>query len=124
MPARSIPILFLSALLLAGCAPEPSPLAAQLRQEFQPGLSLAEASEHLLAHGAVFTLSSATQCKTQMAHSALAAELSPRGGPCIFGKIAVTRNWLGGRSDVILQLVFSSEGTLADGNFEELASGF
>lgn len=52
----------------------------------------------------------------------MAAALPARGGPCIFGKIPVGTDWLGGRTDVILQLVFTPDGQLADGNFEEIRS--
>ena len=34
----------------------------------------------------------------------------------------VGTDWLGGRTDVILQLVFTPDGRLADGNFEEIRS--
>ena len=67
---------------------------------------------------------SLTELRELAKRSAMASQLPPRGGPCIFGKIPVSTNWLGGRTDVILQLVFTPDGTLADGNFEEIRNLF
>ena len=64
----------------------------------------------------------AAECDELGRKSAMAAQLPARGGPCIFGKIPVGTDWLGGRTDVILQLVFTPDGRLADGNFEEVRS--
>lgn len=109
-------------LALAGCSPSPSPLPEELRAEFQPGMDLEEARRRLIAHGTTFSLKSDTECTALVERSPNVSQLRPRGGACIFGKIPLSRTWFGGHTDVILQLVFSADGKLADGQFEEIGS--
>lgn len=120
---RHRPIATLAAVaLLAACTPAPSPLVPELRAQFRPGLPLVDAIAALKARNTTFSVRSLTECETLARQSALATTLRPQGGACIFGKIPVSQNWLGGRRDVIVQLVFSHDDQLVDGNFEELSS--
>ena len=107
---------------LAACTAAPSPLVPQLRQALPPGLDIAAAEAELKRHATTYSIRTAAECDALGRKSAMAAQLPARGGPCIFGKIPVSTDWLGGRTDVILQLVFSPDGRLADGNFEEVRS--
>ncbi|MRR51785.1 MAG: hypothetical protein EG825_12890 [Rhodocyclaceae bacterium] len=95
-------------------------LVAELRKEFQPGLPLARAQELLKARNTTYSLRSAAECEALVKEARTAVNLAPRGGPCIFGKIPVSRTWYGARSDVILQLVFTADGRMVDGNFEAI----
>lgn len=111
------------ALLFAGACSsgnESATLVAQLHRDFQPGLAIAQAQELLKARNATFSVRSAGECETLVKEARTAVNLTPRGGPCIFGKIPVSRTWYGARSDVILQLVFTADGKMADGNFEAI----
>ena len=112
----------LATLALGACTPAPSPLIPQLRGALTPGVTLAAAEAKLRRHGTTYSIKSAAECDELGRRSAMAAALPARGGPCIFGKIPVGTDWLGGRTDVILQLVFTPDGRLADGNFEEVRS--
>jgi hypothetical protein len=114
--------LFIACAALAACTAAPSPLVPQLRQALQPGLTIAAAEAELKRHAATWSIKSAAECDEIGRKSAMAAQLPARGGPCIFGKIPVGTDWLGGRTDVIVQLVFTPDGRLADGNFEEIRS--
>lgn len=107
---------------LAACSPAPSPLPDQLGAEFQPGMSLDDARRRLTAHGTTFSEKSSTECQALVERSPNVSQLPPQGGPCVFGKIPLSRSWFGGKSDVILQLVFSADGRLADGHFEQIDS--
>ena len=118
---RPLALLAASAAL-AACSAAPSPLVPQLRQALQPGLTIAAAEAELKRHATTYSIKTATECDEIGRKSAMAAQLPARGGPCIFGKIPVGTDWLGGRTDVILQLVFTPDGRLADGNFEEIRS--
>lgn len=127
MPAQRLPTaaaLVLTTLILTACEAPPSTLVPELRQQFQPGLTQAAAETALRARGTTFSIRSPAECAELANRSAMASQLPPRGGPCIFGKIPVSTNWLGGHTDVILQLVFTPDGTLADGNFEEIRNLF
>jgi len=114
---------FLAPLLLAlVCTPvlagDAKALIAELRKDFQPGLTMTRAQELLKARNTTFSVRSPTECEALVKEARTAVNLTPRGGPCIFGKIPVSRTWYGARSDVILQLVFTADGKMADGNFE------
>ena len=111
----------LCALALSACSGR-SDLPERLRQEFRPGLSIAEAREKLTAHGTTYSIRNTMECEGLVRNSPIAALQPPQGGLCIFGKIPVSKSWFGVRSDVILQLVFSGDGVLQDGNFEEVTS--
>ena len=114
----------LSALVLAACGAAPSPLVPQLREQFRPGMTQAVAEAALHARGTTYSVRNPAECAELANRSAMTAQLQPRGGICIFGKIPLSKNWLGGSTDVILQLVFTSDGKLADGNFEEIENTF
>ena len=114
--------LLVACATLAACTASPSPLVPQLREALKPGLSVAAAEAELKRHATTWSVKTATECDEIGRKSAMAAQLPARGGPCIFGKIPVGTDWLGGRTDVILQLVFTPDGQLADGNFEEIRS--
>ena len=114
--------LLVACATLAACTAAPSPLVPQLRQVMQPGLSVAAAEAELRRHATTYSIKTAAECDEIGRKSAMAAQLPARGGPCIFGKIPVGTDWLGGRTDVIVQLVFTPDGRLADGNFEEIRS--
>ena len=122
MPTLRPLTLLLACAALAACTAAPSPLVPQLRQALQPGLTIAAAEAELKRHATTYSIKTATECDEIGRKSAMAAQLPARGGPCIFGKIPVGTDWLGGRTDVILQLVFTPDGRLADGNFEEIRS--
>ena len=122
MPTLRPLTLLLACAALAACTAAPSPLVPQLRQALQPGLTIAAAEAELKRHATTYSIKTATECDELGRKSAMAAQLPARGGPCIFGKIPVGTDWLGGRTDVILQLVFTPDGRLADGNFEEIRS--
>lgn len=112
----------LALLSVNACAPAPSPLPAELKAELGLGMPVAEASERLRAHGTTLSVYSATECQALLDRSPNIAQLPPRGGPCIFGKIPLSKTWYGGHTDVILQIVFDADGRLADANIEELGS--
>ncbi|MBS0348562.1 MAG: hypothetical protein JSR69_19115 [Proteobacteria bacterium] len=113
--------LFLAAGLSA-CTSSPSPLPDQLSAEFQPGIPLDDARKKLAAHGTTFSEKTAAECQALVERSPNVSQLPPQGGPCVFGKIPLTRSWFGGKSDVILQLVFGADGRLVDGHFEQIDS--
>lgn len=112
------------ALLLAGtaCTPAPSPLLPTLKAEFRPGLALTDAVRLLDTHGTTHSEKSAAECQALLDRSPNSAQLPPRGGPCIFGKIPLSKSWYGLHTDLILQLVFTPDGRLADGQFEEIST--
>ena len=114
--------LLVACATLAACTAAPSPLVPQLRQALPPGLDIAAAEAELKRHSTTYSIKTAAECDEIGRKSAMSAQLPARGGPCIFGKIPVGTDWLGGRTDVILQLVFTPDGRLADGNFEEIRS--
>ena len=122
MRTRQPLALLLACAALTACSADPSPLVPQLREALKPGLSVAAAEAELKRHNTTWSVKTATECDEIGRKSAMAAQLPARGGPCIFGKIPVGTDWLGGRTDVILQLVFTPDGRLADGNFEEIRS--
>lgn len=122
MHTRQPLALLLACAALAACSADPSPLVPQLRQALPPGTSLAAAEAELKRHATTYSIKTAAECDEIGRKSAMAAQLPARGGPCLFGKIPVGTDWLGGRTDVILQLVFTPDGQLADGNFEEIRS--
>ena len=122
MPTLRPFALLLACAALAACTGAPSPLVPQLRQALPPGLDIAAAEAELKRHPTTYSIKTAAECDELGRKSAMAAQLPARGGPCIFGKIPVGTDWLGGRTDVILQLVFTPDGRLADGNFEEIRS--
>ena len=94
----------------------------QIRFFAIPALDPGAAEAELKRHPTTYSIKTAAECDELGRKSAMAAQLPARGGPCIFGKIPVGTDWLGGRTDVILQLVFTPDGQLADGNFEEIRS--
>ena len=122
MPRHSSLALLIACATLAACTAAPAPLVPQLRQALQPGVSLAAAEAELKRHNTTWSVKTAAECDALGRQSAMAAQLPARGGPCLFGKIPVGTDWLGGRTDVIVQLVFTPDGRLADGNFEEIRS--
>ena len=122
MPRHSSLALLVACATLTACTAAPSPLVPQLREALQPGLSLAAAEAELKRHPTTYSIKTAAECDELGRKSAMAAQLPARGGPCLFGKIPVGTDWLGGRTDVILPLVFTPDGLLADGNFEEIRS--
>ena len=101
-------------------APGSAPSAGSDEAELWYAMERAEAE--LKRHPTTYSIKTATECDELGRKSAMAAQLPARGGPCIFGKIPVGTDWLGGRTYVILQLVFTPDGRLADGNFEEIRS--
>lgn len=107
---------------LAACSPAPSPLPDQLSAEFQPGMALDDARKRLTAHGTTFSERTTAECQALVERSPNVSQLPPQGGPCVFGKIPLSRSWYGGKSDVILQLVFGADGRLVDGHFEQIDS--
>ncbi|MDD5249573.1 MAG: hypothetical protein PHY45_11340 [Rhodocyclaceae bacterium] len=115
-------VLF-AALVLAACGGgEATPLLAQLNKDFQPGLTVGQAQDLLKTRGAASSLRSAAECEALVKEARVPTQISPRGGPCVFGKIPVARGWFGAHTDVILQLVFGADGKLVDASFEEIAS--
>lgn len=88
MPAHRLPAaaLALSAFILAACEAPPSTLVPELRQQFQPGLTQAAAESALRQRGTTFSIRSPAECAELTRRSAMASQLPPRGGPCIFGK--------------------------------------
>lgn len=114
-------LALLCAVAVAACAGK-SDLPDRLRQEFRPGLPIADAREKLGAHGTTYSIRNTMECEGLARNSAIAALQPPPGGMCIFGKIPVSRSWFGVRTDVILQLVFNHDGVLLDANFEEITS--
>lgn len=119
--SRLAAALFL-ATNLGACTSSPSPLPDQLSAEFQPGLSLDDARKKLATHGTTFSEKTASECQALVERSPNVSQLPPQGGPCLFGKIPLSRSWYGGKSDVILQLVFAADGRLVDGHFEQIDS--
>ncbi len=109
-------------LLLSACAPAPSAVPAEMQAEFQPGMMLEDASKRLTARGTTFSVKTEAECTALVERSPNISQLRPRGGPCIFGKIPLSKTWFGGHTDVILQIVFSADNTLADAHFEEIGS--
>lgn len=116
--------LCLSILSLTACAPAPSPLPMQLRQALPLGISLADARKLLDAKGATVSIRDIKECMAMIESGNVRGQISPHGGPCLFGKIPVDHAWYGTRRDVIVQLVFDPTERLADANFEEIAFPF
>ncbi|WP_153159779.1 hypothetical protein [Zoogloea sp. 1C4] len=121
---RAISAALLAALALAGCEEPPSLLVPELQQQFRPGYPLADAIQSLKARNATLSVHNRSECESLARANTMSSRLRPGGGPCIFGKIPVSKNWLGGHTDVILQLVFNAEDKLADGDFEEIRVPF
>jgi hypothetical protein len=122
-PRHLIPALAVS--LICACSSgndAANKLIAQLHTDFQPGLSTTRAQELLTASKATFSVRSAAECNALVSEARTSVNLAPQGGPCIFGKIPVSQTWYGGHTDVILQLVFTPDGKMADGNFEAIES--
>lgn len=112
-------------LLLGACNLTPNPLPEQMSGEFTPGMSLDDARQRLTAHGTTFSVKTDAECMALVERSPNVSQLRPRGGPCVFGKIAgKPEGLLGGHSDVILQLVFDGRGALVDAHFEEIRQLF
>lgn len=111
---------------LAACSSndEEQRLIARLHADLQPGVSLAQAESLLKSQGASFSERTAQECDALVKEARVPTQLQPKGGACVFGKLPVSRNWYGGRSDIILQLVFDAEGKLRDGSFEAIQSAF
>jgi hypothetical protein len=127
VPTRITPLCRLLASLallssVAACAPAPSTLPAELKAEMGVGMSIDEVGARLRAHGTTLSVHSATECQALLDRSPNIAQLPPRGGPCLFGKIPLSKTWYGGHTDVILQIVFDASSKLVDANFEELGS--
>lgn len=116
--------ILVATFALAGCEAPPSPLVPELQQQFKPGHALADAIQSLKARNATLSIHNRSECESLARASTMSSRLRPGGGPCIFGKIPVSRNWLGGHTDVILQLVFDPQDKLADGDFEEIRVPF
>ncbi len=121
-PPLRLLVANLALLSVTACAPAPSPLPAELKAELGVGMPVAEASKRLRAHGTTLSVYSAAECQALLDRSPNISQLPPRGGPCIFGKIPLSKTWYGAHTDVILQIVFDASGKLVDGNFEELGS--
>lgn len=121
---RAIAAPLLAALALASCEEPPSPLVPELQQQFRPGYPLADAIQSLKARNATLSVYNRSECESLARANTMTSRLRPGGGPCIFGKIPVSKNWLGGHTDVILQLVFNAEDKLRDGDFEEIRVPF
>ncbi|MCE1187451.1 MAG: hypothetical protein LWW92_17820, partial [Rhodocyclales bacterium] len=71
-----------------------------------------------------FSVRAAPECEELVRQSSVNVQLSPRGGPCVFGKKTLSTTWAGGHQEVILQLVFTPDNLLVDANFEEVGSFF
>ncbi len=122
LPVLCTLILFSSST--TAFADEQSALIAALRQEIRPGLPLDRAQAILKGHGATTSTRSPAECRKLVEEARVPTQISPRGGPCVFGKILGPRSWYGGHTDVILQLVFGPDGKLVDANFEAIDSYF
>lgn len=109
-----------AAVSIAACSSqdEEQRRVARLRAELPTGTSLEKAEALLRAQGATFSKRTAQECEALVRESRVPTQLQPKGGPCVFGKIHVSRSWYGQRSDIILQLVFDADGKLRDGSFE------
>ena len=107
-------------LLLTACAPPPRPAVDQFTAEFRPGLALPEALALLDRHGVTYSLRSSAECAAQARAGHVRLDLSPQGGPCVFGKQIGTRTWYGAHADLIVQLVFGADQHLFDGHFEAI----
>lgn len=124
---RAIAIFALLPLLLPSMtvrAADQAPLISALHQELRPGLSLDAAQSVLKRHGATSSTRSAAECLKLVEASRVPTQLAPRGGPCVFGKVLGPRNWYGGHTDVILQLVFNADNKLEDASFEAIDALF
>jgi len=127
LAVRALVTVVLLPLLMSSIdaeAGDQAPLIAALRQELHPSLPLDRAQFILKGHGATVTTRSAPECRKLVEESRVPTQLSPRGGPCIFGKILGPRSWYGGHTDVILQLVFGADNKLVDAHFEAIDSLF
>ncbi len=85
-------------------------------------MPVAEAGDRLRTHGTTLSVYSAVECQALLDRTPNIAQLPPRGGPCLFGKIPLSKTWYGAHTDVILQIIFDADGKLVDANFEELGS--
>lgn len=99
-------------------------MLAGLRARLTPGVSLADAEAYLQSRGAGFSKRSAQECERMVKESRVPTQLQPKGGPCVFGKLPVSKNWFGASNDIIFQLVFDGENRLNDGSFEAIQSAF
>ncbi|HEX5393527.1 MAG TPA: hypothetical protein VFW68_09610 [Rhodocyclaceae bacterium] len=95
---------------------------ARLQADFQPGVRLAQAESMMQARVATYSTRTAQECEALVKESRVATQLQPKGGPCIFGKLPISRTWYGGHSNVIFQLVFDRDGVLKDASFEAIQS--
>lgn len=125
---RSFRLSFLLCVFatLAACSStdEEQRRIARLHADLQPGVSLAQAESLLKSQGASFSERTAQECDALVKEARVPTQLQPKGGACVFGKLPVSRSWYGGRSDIIVQLVFDAEGKLRDGSFEAIQSAF
>lgn len=95
-------------------------LISRLQAGLQPGVSLAQAEALLQGQGATYSKRTAQECEALVKESRVPTQLQPKGGPCLFGKLPVSRSWYGGRNDIVLQLVFDRDDKLRDGSFEAI----
>lgn len=119
---RLFSLVALAAFVSAGCASndDDQRLLAKLQGDLKPGTSLDQAEALLKGQGATYSKRAAQECETMVRESRVPTQLQPKGGPCVFGKLPVSRNWYGGHKDIILQLVFDQDGKLRDGSFEAI----
>jgi len=96
----------------------------QLKQALPNGLPLPAAKQALQTNGVIFSEKTAVECENLGRQSRVQTQLPARGGPCLFGKWAAPKAWYGRHVDVILQLVFDTEGKLVDGNYETIDGMF
>lgn len=73
--------LFTSAILLtvSACAPAPSPLPAEMQAEFQPGMTLEDASRRLTARGTTFSVKTEAECQALVERSPNISQLRQIG---------------------------------------------
>lgn len=124
MVSQRIAAVLATTLLITACSDAPSPLVPELRNQYKSGYPLDKAIDDLKARNTTFAVHDKGECETLARAQTMSIQLRPQGGPCIFGKIPVSKNWLGGHTDVILQLVFDREGKLVDGDIEEIRIPF
>ena len=118
MPSRSCRLLVL--LLVLNACSDNAAIAhlATLKQALPLQIALTDAEATLRQQGVTFTRHSAAECEDLNRNAQVQSQLPPKGGPCLFGKKEGPHNWYGAHQDVILQLVFDSQGRMADGHFE------
>lgn len=118
-------VLLFCAASLGACSSDDNEerLLAGLRTRLILGVSLADTEAYLQSQGAGFSKRSAQECERMVKESRVPTQLQPKGGPCVFGKLPVSKNWYGARNDIIFQLVFDGENKLHDGSFEAIQAG-